>query len=386
MRNSYQKLYVYTFGKLIIRKNDKTLFSGNRNLNKRWKLFLILLINRGKTISDQKLIEELNLDNNVTPIQSLRALIYRTRKEISKNKDQEPFIYTKNGGYGFNPESNYWLDAEEFKKIVNKKEKDEVPNDKLLRKYNKALDLYKGSFLEEQNLDNNQLLEKRDLYRDYYLNVVMEKGELLEKEEKCQEAVDLYETALQLYPLNVGLYINLVRVLKKLGKPGLAQIRAEEALSFLKNTGVEIPAELEKEAGNFNKINFDNNPEFALKNNCEGFGDVFECGPLTFSNIYNLEKRRAKRAKNDIYLIHYKLNNSEKPKDIRKAEKILRDILHEKLRTSDVVTRWQPNHYLQLAVGLDEDKIRKILKRIEENFEEEYPPLGINLSYNYQKI
>ena len=86
MTNSYQKLYVYTFGKLIIRKNDKTLFSGNRNLNKRWKLFLILLINRGKTISDQKLIEELNLNNNVTPIQSLRALVYRIRKEISKKE------------------------------------------------------------------------------------------------------------------------------------------------------------------------------------------------------------------------------------------------------------------------------------------------------------
>ena len=386
MVNSYQNLYVYTFGKLIIRKNDKTLFSGNRNLNKRWKLFLILLINRGKTISDQKLIEELNLENNVTPIQSLRALVYRIRKKISKKENQAPFIYTDNGGYGFNPDSNYWLDAEEFQKIANKNDSNEASKDKLLRKYNKALDLYKGSFLEDQNLDNNQLLRKRDFYRDFYLDIVMKKGEILEKDGKCDKAVDLYETALQLYPLNVGLYISLVKALKKLGKAGLAQIRAEEALSFLKNAGVDIPPELENEAGDFTGVDFDKNPEFALKNNCDEFGEVFECGPLTFSNIYNLEKRRAKRADKDIYLIHYKLNNSERPGDLRKAEKILREILHKYLRTSDVVTRWQPNHYLQLAVGLAEDKIRKILLRVEENFQEEYPPLGINLSYKYQKI
>ena len=386
MANDYQKLYIYTFGNLVIRKNDSTLFSGNRNLNKRWKLFLILLINRGKTISDQKLIEELNLHDNITPIQSLRALIYRIRKQISKKENQTPFIYTDNGGYGFNPDSNYWLDAEEFKKIALKKENNKVSHKKLLRKYNQALDLYNGSFLEDQNLDNNQLLKKRYFYRVYFLKVVQKKGDILEEEGRCEEAIDLYETALQLYPLNAGLYINLVETLKKVGKAGLAQIRAEEALSFLKNAGVNIPPKLEKEAGNFTRVDFDKNPEFALKNNCDGFGNVFECGPLTFSNIYNLEKRRSKRAKKNIYLIHYKLNNSERPEDMREAEKILREILHEYLRSSDVVTRWQPNHYLQLAVGIDEDKIKKILSRIEENFQKEYPPLGISLSYKYQKI
>lgn len=98
MAVSYQKLYIYTLGDFLVRKEDKTIFSGeNSYLNKRWCLFLYLLFNKGQKVSDQELIKQLNLEENVSPHQSLRALVYRLRKDL--NFENGNFILNENGKF-----------------------------------------------------------------------------------------------------------------------------------------------------------------------------------------------------------------------------------------------------------------------------------------------
>ncbi len=388
MINSYQKLYVHTFGQLIIKKGDEILFSGNKKLNKRWKLFLLLLCKRGESISDNKLIFELGLEENATPRQSLRALIYRLRKEINGKKNNGDYILTKKGGYAFNPESYFWLDCEKFKEIIKKAKKEEKNNinSEVLRLYQNGLRLYRGSFLENHKIENNELLEKRNFYRNLFLKTVQTYAKHYLKRNELDKAIDLFETALQLYPLNVDIYLSLIKTLKKAERPDIARIRAEEALSFLRNAGLDIPSRLEKEVSQFLQIKLDQKPEFALDNNSDKHGRVFECGPLTFSNIYDLEKRRAQRSNTDIKLVHLKLSKGDLPEKIRKAENILREILHVSLRSSDIITRWEPRHYLLLALNLSEDKIIKILQRIESCYEDKYPPAEIDLVYKFEKV
>jgi two-component SAPR family response regulator len=133
MTVSYQKLYIYTLGDFLVRKEDETIFSGeNSYLNKRWRLFLYLLFNKGKKISDQELIQQLNLEENVSPHQSLRALVYRLRKDL--NFENGNFILNEKGGYLFNPESSYWLDTQYFTGMVEKANS--------FKEKNKALDHY----------------------------------------------------------------------------------------------------------------------------------------------------------------------------------------------------------------------------------------------------
>ena len=381
MVGDYQKLCIYTFGGLLIRKGDKTLFSGNGKINKRWKLFLLLLFRSGETVSDQKLIKELDLDENFTPKQSLRALAYRLRKVIKQEKNT--YIYTEKGGYGFDSESGYWLDCNQFKKMIDKAREGGERSGEL---YQQAFKLYKGSLLDNQSLENNLLLSMRNKYRNIYLEAVNDYSTILKREDRLPEIEDLYETALQLYPLNVDLYLELIDILKKTNKISLARNRAEEAVSFLRNSSMEVPPELQKEVSSFFQINFYDKPEYVLDNNNESKDKVFECGPLTFSNIYNLEKRRSEREEKDIYLIHFKLSNSGSPDQMQKAEKLLRQTLQQYLRSSDVITRWEPRHYLQLAVNLSSEEIETILQRIETNFQEQFPPAKISLTFKYEKI
>ena len=387
MLNNYKKLYIYTLGQLIIKKGEQILFSGNQKLNKRWKLFMLLLAHRGEILSDNELIYELSLDENATPRQSLRALIYRLRKEI--NFKDEDYINTHKGGYSFNTKSDYWLDLDKFNNIIDEAKKnlnkEKIVSD-IVSLYKRALRIYKGSVLANHNLDNKKLLEKRNYYRDIFLESVKELADYQLDQNNYDEVVEIYETALHLYPFEVDLYLALIKSLKQSERPGMARIKSEEALAFLSNVGMDIPQVLKDEVSSFINLSPNNDVKFVLNNNSKNDQKVFECGPLTFSNIYNLEKRRAARENNKIELLHFQLTKSNFSEKNREAEIILKECLHESLRSSDIITRWQPRHYLLLVLDLSEEKISKIVKRIKDNYEAKSISPEINLVYKSEEV
>ena len=387
MINNYKKLYIYTLGQLTIKKGEQILFSGNQKLNKRWKLFMLLLAHRGEILSDNELIYELSLDENATPRQSLRALIYRLRKEI--NFKDEDYINTHKGGYSFNTQSDYWLDLDKFNNIINearkKLNKEKIVSD-IVDLYKKALRVYKGSFLANHELDNKKLLEKRSHYRDVFLESVKELADYQLDQNKYDEVVEIYETALHLYPFDVDLYLALINSLKESNRPGMARIKSEEALAFLSNAGMDIPQDLKNEVSSFVNLSKSNDIKFVLNNTSKNDQKVFECGPLTFSNIYNLEKRRAARENNKIELLHFQLTKSNFSEKNREAEIILKECLHESLRSSDIITRWQPRHYLLLVLDLSEEKISKIVKRIKNKYEAKSISPEIDLVYKFEEV
>ncbi|MFW6378215.1 MAG: BTAD domain-containing putative transcriptional regulator, partial [Bacillota bacterium] len=377
-----KKLYIYTFGNLLVRKEEKVLFSGeNKNLNKRWHLFLLLLFNKGKKLTDQELIQKLELDENVEPRQSLRALVYRLRKDIKL--DGTDFILSEQGGYTFNPESRYWLDIDYFFNIIEKaKENDD--QERALRLYKRGLELYEGAFLNNQDITDNYLIKLRSYYRELYLKAVARTGDILINLNRFQEAIEIYEMALKTHPKSIGLYLDMIDAFKKNNRPDLALIKTEEAMAFLKNSNLPMPPELQQEITDFFETDIDEDPAYYFEKNKLCQGDVFQCGPMTFSSIFALEKRKSRRNNYDISLIHFQLNGKATPVDINKSEVILQDVLMENLRESDVVTRWKPRHYLMLAIDETEEEIKRLLARIDELYNEEFPPSDINLSYSYQ--
>ncbi|MFW6301728.1 MAG: BTAD domain-containing putative transcriptional regulator [Bacillota bacterium] len=379
-----KKLYIYTFGNLLVRKEEKVLFSGeNKNLNKRWHLFLLLLFNKGKKLTDQDLIRKLELDDNVEPRQSLRALVYRLRKDIKL--DGTDFILSEQGGYTFNPESRYWLDIDYFFNIIEKaKEKDD--QERALRLYQRALELYEGAFLNNQYITDNYLIKLRSYYRELYLKTVARTGDILINLNRFQDAIEMYEMALKTHPKSIGLYLDMIDAFKKNNRPDLALIKTEEAMTFLKNSNLPMPPELQQEISDFFETDIDEDPAYYFEKNKLCQGDIFQCGPMTFSSIFALEKRRSRRNNYDISLIHFQLNGKATPVDVNKSEVILRDVLMENLRESDVVTRWKPRHYLMLAIDETEEEIQRLLARIERLYTEEFPPSDINLSYSYQQL
>ena len=384
MSISYEKLYIYTLGDFLVRREDKTIFSGEKNyLNKKWRLFLYLVFNRDKIISNHELIKQLNLEENVSPNQSLRALVYRLRKDL--NFGDNNFILNEQGGYSFNFNSSYWLDTEYFTAMFEKADELEEKN-KALDLYQEAVSLYKGEFLKNQELNDIKFNLLRVKYQEQYKEVVIKLGEILSSSQKDEEAAELYKHALQINPLNMDFHTNLIESYKKLGRPDLALIKTEEAILYLKNTNLPLHENLNLEISNFFKKDIQENPEKILESNKLCRGDIFECGPMTFASVYSLEKRRNLREERDIFLVHIKINGTRSAEKLIRAEKILRQTINKNLRRNDIMTRWKERYYLILLVDIKAEKLDEILERIQNSYNDQFPPAETSISYSHQKV
>lgn len=378
----YEKLYINSLGELLVKKGEEVIFSGLGNkINKRWKLFLILLFNKGEVVYDNKLFQELNLTENTDPHQALRALIYRLRKDI-RNREGN-YIFSENGGYIFNEGSPYWLDAERFEELIKKAS--EVEAVEKAKYYSQAIELYKGDFLENQELASKELLQVRQKYRKQFVEVIKEAAELYRKQEKYQEAIKLYETGLQVDNINIDFYGNLIKVLKEMNRPDQAIIRAEEALSIFNNYGVDMSGELADEISELvvkrERYNLD---EILASEPDEG--EAFECGPITFSKILELERRRNQREDRNIYLVDFKLLQGESPGSMIEAEYLLYINLLNHLRAYDLITRLRPGNYLLMLVDIKEAEAKEITARIEKEYDDSLPPAEIKLSYEMKQL
>jgi len=384
MAVSYEKLYIYTLGDFMIRREDETIFSGKTSyLNKKWRLFLYLLFHKGQKVSNQELIKFLNLEENVSPNQSLRALVYRLRKDL--NFEDNDFILNEKRGYLFNPESSYWLDVQYFSAMVDKantlQDQNEASN-----LYQEAIALYKGKFLKDQQLDNIKFNLLRKKYQEVYTEAVIQLGDIFLANQKYKEVAELYENSLQINPLNIDFYTKLIESYQKLGRPDLALMKIEEAILYLNNTNLPMPISLNREISKFFQTDIKEEPEKILEGNKLCRGEIFECGPMTFASIYSLEKRRSGREEKEIYLVHIKINGTRSVEKLMRSKKILRQTINQTLRTSDIMTRWRARYYLILLVDIKVEHVEKILDRIQDSYNNNFPPAETSISYSYQKV
>jgi hypothetical protein len=107
---------------------------------------------------------------------------------------------------------------------------------------------------------------------------------------------------------------------------------------------------------------------------------------MTFASVYSLEKRRSKREDKNIFLVHIKVNGTTAADKLSKAEKILRRTINKALRSNDIMTRWKTRYYLVLFVDIKTDAVDKILKRIQNLYNDSFPPAETSVSYSYQEV
>lgn len=379
---NYDNLIINTLGELSVKKGDEIIYTEQGpKLRKRWRLFLILLYNRGEKISDTRLIQELDLADNSNPNQALRALIYRLRQDI-RNREGN-FIFSENGGYIFNEGSPFWLDTEKFDQLIEKG--NQVEAVEKIKYYQQAIQLYKGDFLENSELTSKKLLNIRQQYRSEFTETIKKAAEICKEQEDYQQAIELYETGLQVNNINIDFYYNLIQLLKEIKRPDQAAIKAEEAITIFDNFNIKISAELQQEISSLISINNINSIEAMVSDEIEN-EKAFECGPITFSKIVNLERRRSKRLDRDIYLVTFKLIYQLSPSQMIEAERILYKNLLNNLRVYDLITRLKPREFLLLLIDISEKEIKKIINRIIEEYDESLPPPEIMLDYEYKKV
>ena len=111
----------------------------------------------------------------------------------------------------------------------------------------------------------------------------------------------------------------------------------------------------------------------------------YVCNKDIFQHIYRLEKRRSGRRRYYSYLTQIKLEQI-KENNFKKASQKIEEILSNKLRTGDVVCKWNANHFVLILNNVEDTAINKVMARLKKQFFKSLNETSIDLTIDYLPI
>ena len=188
-------LRIFCLGRFEVKRGGQLISREDQRLNKRWRLFQILITYKGRTLSSEQMYKYLSLEESVNPSEALKSLVFYLRRSLEKKNDkiknEEQYIICSQGRYLFNEKCNYWLDVEVFENLCKKGRQvaEESPAE-AIDLYLQALSLYRGDYLGDVP-HAYWAIPARNHYRELYLRAALEANELLRKKSRYEEAWEL---------------------------------------------------------------------------------------------------------------------------------------------------------------------------------------------------
>ncbi len=134
------------------------------------KLLLLFLVHRGEMISRDKICELLWPDSNLESARrNFKVTLNSLKKTLEPEREprQDPyFINRRNHYYGFNQDSSYYYDVEEFEKLIDSGKREKLPGE-AIKHYLRAVSLYDGDFLQEEDYIDFVREERENLRHQY---------------------------------------------------------------------------------------------------------------------------------------------------------------------------------------------------------------------------
>ena len=178
------------------------------------KLITYLVIHREHPVTVQELFGALWQDDETdNPAGALKNLMYRLRAVMKKNFGDTTFIVTGSGSYSWNPQVETEIDIEEFEKNI-KSSKATKNADEAIRGFEKALEMYRGEFLENC-ADKHWMVTSATYYHSMYLTAVKRLAALYLKAERFADVETICTRALRFEDVDEQIYCDLIKSLIK---------------------------------------------------------------------------------------------------------------------------------------------------------------------------
>lgn len=384
------RLEICTLGEFSIRRGSLLLSERAKRSYKTWELFKYLLANKEKLISPERIIDTLWPDQEYSdPKTAFRVQVHRLRQLFGGTVPFESPIdveYTR-GCYTMKTDDGCWLDSDEFELLSQKA--GYLPEREFEQKvdtYRNAILLYGGDYLPEVN--NYWVLPWRNHYRRLYLRNILSLAELLKAVHRYTEIIEITERALRIEPLAEELHLLYMDALLKNGKAVQARNHYEEATSTIYLQVGTKPSHTMQEMYRDIKANCENTPtgiiDFykEINESSEKSGALY-CRPDYFRFVCTLEKRRAQRGSNPVFVGLVSLADP----GFRSASTLSHQMLIEQLkvilmlnlRNCDIFCQWNDWQFAILFAGLRVEQAENVLKRIRDKCGESYTKQGVIL-------
>ncbi len=219
---------IQLFGGPIIRDKNNHILDPNWRTRKVESLFIYLLLNQGKQILKDHLIEIFWPDKGLNEArQSLNEQVSFVRKGLQlitggKHRAKDLIGY-KNQSYHLSDKLYFKVDVFEFEQLIKEGERIERTNQsQAIELYKRALALYSGDFCPGQYA--NWAEEVRRCYRYQALNVVKKLAQFCYSNKDYQQSLILFRRALQFDRCDETIHLGIMHSLSALGdKNGVIQ-------------------------------------------------------------------------------------------------------------------------------------------------------------------
>ena len=318
-----KRLYVKLLGDFSVWYGDERVNMGRSSAGRLAQLFQLLMISPGYQISKEKLMADLYKSGELSnKNNSINNVIYRLRKMlIDANVPGDEYIVIENGNCIWKSEIPVFVDAAEFKRLID--ESSQVPEEERLRMLKEAWLLYRGPFLASNSIEEWAIPENLH-YKELYRNCTNQIADTLRENELWEDLYTLYTTAVSIEPYEEW---------------QLGQLDALIAL------------------GQYEKAY-----------------QVYECPYPTFMDVYCSLKRISARTEIFCCLMQCTIINRKKL-PVQKAVaakkgKLLGDAIKNTLRYGDIFTQYNTARFLLILNHTRKEDGKIVFKRIAQVYEE----------------
>ena len=201
-------------GSCSITYGDKTIDIYNLLSKKIWEILAYLIVYRDKYVSQSELIDVVyRKEKSNNPANALKTLMHRVRAAFEVlGVDGKNLIIQQNGSYKWNNKYKVLLDAESFDKLISASQTSHDDNNRFLSIARDAIALYRGGFLPRFSTES-WVVPIHAYFHANYIRLIHTTIELLSKENRNVEIIEICQKAIKTAPYDEQLYLCLMRAL-----------------------------------------------------------------------------------------------------------------------------------------------------------------------------
>ena len=390
-----QTICIRMLGEFSIRAGENSVSDQDNRTKKIWTLLAYLICQRGQPVSQRKLIELLWGDEpaSANPENALRITFHRARNLLNQlwPTAGRDLIQYKDTGYLWNSGIPLELDFEEFDRLCAVETPD--PAEKL-DVCLKALELYRGDFLEKQSSDI-WVIPISTHFHNLYINKALEATDLLSQQGRHREAADICRKAIAAEPYHELLHQKLIRQLAALGDTKAAA-GVYDSLSrrlfddFGIRPGPEIQAVYREVVHAPGETALPMEQVMQQLTEPEGAAGAMQCDYDYFKILCHAESRAMERNGNVTHVVMLSVSEGGgKPLSKRSMNRIMEQLgqqIRINLRRGDTFSRCSVSQYILMLPKANYENSCMVSRRVLGAFSRAHPHVTAKIHYMVQPL
>lgn len=388
-----EPIQIQMLGDFTICAGDARISDTNNRTKKVWSLLAYLICQRGKVVSQKKLIDMFWGDESSSnPENVVRITFHRVRSQLDKlwPGAGKELIVNKDAGYAWNDQIPARVDFEEFDALLSRKTETEGER---LTNLQQALHLYTGDFLEKQSSEV-WVIPISTHFHNLFVDATMEAARLLSEAGTHKEAARLCRTAVATEPYHEELHQLLIRELAATGdQEGAAKVYDALSKRLFDDFGIRPSEETRKvyreavHAPSEKSLSMDVVLEHLKE--ADSKNGALQCDYDYFKVLCHVESRAMERSGNIAHVVLLSVDAGKQPLTRRSVNRIMEQLGEQircNLRRGDTFSRCSVHQYIILLPGANYENSCMVCRRVLGAFNRAHPHVTAKILHMVQPL